>query len=207
MKPHDWGFAMAAVEITRRDLSASELRSAAARTPSAKQARRMLAIAMVLDGHDRTLAAQAGGMDRQTLRDWAHRYNADGVDGLIDRPRPGRRPRLDASQQKQVAQWVDEGPDLVRDGVVRWRCADLVKRIKVVFDVDLQEGAVGRLLKTLGYRSMSGRALHPQSDLQAQEVFKKTSRHLRETPSRRTSLDAPSRCGSRMKLGSASMAR
>ena len=201
------GYAMAAVEITRRDLSASELRSAAAKTASAKQARRILAIAMVLDGHDRTLAAQAGGMDRQTLRDWAHRYNAEGVDGLVDRPRPGRRPRLDASQQKQVAQWVDEGPDLARDGVVRWRCADLVKRIKVVFDIDLQEGAVGRLLKKLGYGSMSGRPLHPQSDLEAQEVFKKTSRHSRETPFRRTSPDAPSRCGSKTRLVSASMAR
>ena len=80
-------YAMAAVEITRRDVSASELRSMATKTASAKQARRVLAIAMVLDGHDRTLAAQAGGMDRQTLRDWAHRYNAEGVDGLVDRPR------------------------------------------------------------------------------------------------------------------------
>ncbi len=115
-------------------------------------------------------------MDRQTLRDWAHRYNADGVDGLVDRPRPGRRPRLDASQQKQVAQWVDEGPDLARDGVVRWRCADLVKRIKVVFDIDLQEGAVGRLLKKLGYSRLSGRPLHPQSDLKAQQVFKRMAR-------------------------------
>ncbi len=188
---------MAAVEITRKDLSASELRGAATKIASAKQARRVLAIAMVLDGHDRRLAAQAGGMDRQTLRDWVHRYNADGVDGLVDRPRPGRRPRLDVSQQKQVAQWLNEGPDLARDGVVRWRCADLVKRIKVVFDVDLQEGAVGRLLKKLGYSSMSGRPLHPQSDLEAQDVFKKTSRRSRETPSRRTSPDAPSRYGSR----------
>jgi len=207
MMPHDSGFAMAAVEITRKDLSASELRSAAAKTASAKQARRILAIAMVLDGHDRTLAAQAGGMDRQTLRDWAHRYNAEGVEGLVDRPRCGRRPRLDASQHKQVAQWMDEGPDLARDGVVRWRCADLVKRIKVVFGIDLQEGAVGRLLKKLGYTSMSGRPLHPQSDLEAQEIFKKTLRSSRETPSRRTSPDAPLRCGSKMKPGSASMGR
>jgi len=198
---------MAAVEIRRKDLNASELRLAAAKTASAKQARRILAIAMILDGHDRTLAAQAGGMDRQTLRDWAHRYNAEGVDGLIDRPRPGRRPRLDASQQKQVAQWVDEGPDLARDGIVRWRCADLVKRIKVMFDIDLQERAVGKRLKKLGYSSMSGRPLHPQSDPEAQEIFKKTSRHWRETQSRKTSPDAPSRYGSRTKLGWASMAR
>ena len=73
---------MASVEITRRDLSASGLRAVAARTPDARQARRILAIAMVLDGHSRLVAARAGGMDRQTLRDWVHRYNGDGIDGL-----------------------------------------------------------------------------------------------------------------------------
>jgi len=57
------------------------LRAEAARTADAKQARRILAIAMVLDGHSRLLAAQASAMDRQTLRDWVHRYNADGLAG------------------------------------------------------------------------------------------------------------------------------
>ena len=73
---------MSAIEITRQDLSISQLRAEAARTADAKQARRILAIAMVLDEHPRLLAAQAGGMDRQTLRDWVHRYNADGLAGL-----------------------------------------------------------------------------------------------------------------------------
>ena len=70
---------MSAIEITRQDLSLSQLRAEAARTADAKQARRILAIAMVLDGHSRLLAAQASAMDRQTLRDWVHRYNADGL--------------------------------------------------------------------------------------------------------------------------------
>src|SRR3984893_17265391 len=80
---------MSAIEITHQGLSISQLRAEAARTAGAKQARRILAIAMVLDGHSRRLAAQAGGMERQTLRDWVHRYNADGLTGLADRPRPG----------------------------------------------------------------------------------------------------------------------
>src|ERR1700731_3751665 len=83
-----------AIEITHQDLSISQLRAEAARTAGAKQARRILAIAMVLDGHSRLLAAQAGGMDRQTLRDWVIRYNTDGLAGLAGRPRPGRQPRL-----------------------------------------------------------------------------------------------------------------
>ena len=80
---------MSAIEITRQDLSISQLREEVARTADAKQARRILAIAMVLDGHSRLSAAQASAMDRQTLRDWVHRYNADGLAGLADRPRPG----------------------------------------------------------------------------------------------------------------------
>jgi len=62
-----------------------------------------MAIAMVLDGHSRLLAAQASAMDRQTLRDWVHRYNADGLAGLADRPRPGRQPRLAEAQRSEVA--------------------------------------------------------------------------------------------------------
>jgi hypothetical protein len=78
---------MPTIEITRQNLSIAQLRAAAARTADAKQTRRILAIAMVLDGLSRLLAAQAGGMDRQTLRDWVHRCNADGLAGLADRPR------------------------------------------------------------------------------------------------------------------------
>jgi len=63
---------------------------------------------MVLDGHSRLLAAQASAMDRQTLRDWMHRYNADGLAGLADRPRPGRQPRLaEASGAKWRSGWKD----------------------------------------------------------------------------------------------------
>ena len=68
-----------AVGITRVDLTAAELRAAAAREKDGSAARRMLALAMVLDGTDRKSAAETCGMDRQTLRDWVHRYNADGL--------------------------------------------------------------------------------------------------------------------------------
>jgi len=88
-------------------------------------------------------------MDRQTLRDWVHRYNADGLAGLADRPRPGRQPRLAEAQRSEVAKWVEDGPDLKTDGVVRWRCADLRDRIAAKFNVHLHERSVGKLLKKL----------------------------------------------------------
>ncbi len=42
------------------------------------QARRLLAIAALLDGASREDAAKIGGMDRQTLRDWVIRFNEQG---------------------------------------------------------------------------------------------------------------------------------
>ena len=67
--------------ITRLDLSASELRAAAGKEKNGGAARRTLALALVLEGSDRTTAANPCGMDRRTLRDWVHRYNQDGLCG------------------------------------------------------------------------------------------------------------------------------
>src|SRR3954470_3261503 len=101
------------VAITRQDLSAADLRQAAARTQDGKVARRMLAIARVLEGCSRTEAAETCAMERQTLRDWVHRFNASGLDGLLDQPRRnGPLPRLSAEQQAEIEAWVDAGADL-----------------------------------------------------------------------------------------------
>jgi len=166
---------MSAIEIARRDPSISQLRAEVARSADAKKARRILAIAMVPDGPSRLLAARAGGMDRRTLRDWVIRYNADGLAGLVDRPRLGRRPRLAEAQRSEVARWVEDGSDLATDGVVRSRCVDLRGRIAAEFNVHLHERSVGKLLKKLNFSSRSARPLHLQSDIEAQESFKKTS--------------------------------
>src|ERR1700730_17592281 len=112
-------------------------------------------------------------VDRQTLRDWVHRYNADGLAGLADRPRPGRQPRLAEAQLSEVAKWVEDGPDPKTDGVVRWRRADLRDRIAAKFNIHLHERSVGKL--QLDFSSISVRPMHPQTDLEAQEAFKKTS--------------------------------
>src|SRR3954468_17592302 len=92
-----------AVAVTRKELGAVELRREAGRCRGAKAARRMLALALVLEGGSREAAARAAGMDRQTLRDWVHRYNAEGLAGLHDRRRPGRKPRLTPGQEAELA--------------------------------------------------------------------------------------------------------
>lgn len=164
------------VAIARTDLTARELRAAAAKSQDAKAARRMLAIALVLEGADRRTAAKTCGMDRQTLRDWVHRYNENGLDGLSNRPAPGREPLLNAAQKAELAALVRKGPDPEKHGVVRWRRVDLQREIEDRFGVTMHERTVGKQLAALGFRRLSVRPEHPKSDPQAQDTFKKTSR-------------------------------
>src|SRR5260221_13611402 len=100
----------AAVSSTRRDLTALELRRAAGGEKDGSAARRMLALALVLDGSGRKTAAETCGMDRQTVRDWVHRYNAEGVAGLRNLKSPGPRSKLTAPQQAELAGLIEADP-------------------------------------------------------------------------------------------------
>jgi transposase len=163
------------VKVTRTEHSAADLRRLASQVKDANQVRRMLAIAFVLDGWGRSEAAQACGMDRQTLCDWVHRYNAHGVEGLSDLPSPGRKPSLTSEQEAAFADIVRKGPSRAEHGVVRWRRADLRDVIKTKFGVSFHERSVGKLLDKLGFSHISVRPRHPHSDPETQAAFKKTS--------------------------------
>jgi transposase len=87
----------------------------------------------VLEGHGRADAAKSCGMDRQTLRDWVIRYNEHSIAGLSDLPkRGGAAPKLSVEEKAVLTEWVQQGPDLAEDGVVRWRLCDLRERIQNV---------------------------------------------------------------------------
>jgi len=165
---------MAGIAVTRLDLSASELRHAASKSRNAAASRRMLALALVMEGADRTTAARSCGMDRQTLRDWVHRYNSDGLPGLENKALPGRVPKLTAERRQGLIALVEAGPQPGKDKVVRWRRTDLRDRLEKDFGVVLHERTVGKLLTGLGYRRLSVRPFHPKSDPAAQEEYKKT---------------------------------
>jgi transposase len=166
---------MAFAVSLRADYSAAELRRLAAATRNANQSRRLLSLAAVLDGMNRTEAARIGGMDRQTLRDWVHRFNAHGPDGLLDGWSKGPEPRLSAEQRAEIADLIETGPDRAVHGVVRWRRVDLQRVILDRFGVAYHERTIGKLLKALGFSHISARPRHPAQDARTIEAFKKIS--------------------------------
>lgn len=164
-----------AVAITRLDASATDLREAAARTRDAKAARRVLAIALVLEGYSREVAAESCAMDRQTLRDWVHRYNAEGVDGLRSRTGPGRPPLLTKARMAELKEMLLKGPDPERNTVIRWRCADLCEEVAERWSVKVCKQTMGRWLRRLKMTRLQPRPYHPKKDPEAEVAFKKTS--------------------------------
>ena len=157
----------------RTDLTAGEVREQARAAATPDQARRLLAIALVLEGASREDAARSTGMDRQTLRDWVHRFNAAGADGLVDRKAPGRQRRLSQDQLDELALCLERGPAIERDAVVRWRLTDLCALVERRFGVRYQERGMGKLVRALGFSRVSARPQHPRSDPEAQAKFKK----------------------------------
>jgi transposase len=160
----------------RDDYDAAQLRDEAKRSRDPCQTRRLLALASVYDGMSRAAAAKVGGMDRQTLRDWAHRFNEGGPEELKDRPRAGRPRQLTDTQMEELAEIVEIGPDPAVDGVVRWRRGDLKRVIEHRFGVVYAERTISDLLARLSFSYISGRPQHPRQDPQVLEAFKKTSR-------------------------------
>jgi transposase len=164
-----------AVVITRTDHTPGELRALAVRSNDTARARRLLAVAMIVEGTSRLDAARQAGMDRQTLRDWVHRYNQAGIDGLVSRKPPGAAPKLTVAQMAELRELVIAGPDPKTHGVIRWRCLDLREEVARRFSVTVPERTIGKWLRKLLLTRLQPRPYHPKKDAAAQEAFKKTS--------------------------------
>ena len=154
------------IQITRLEYPSTELRHMARVASDPDQARRLLAIASILDGASRADAARNAGMERQTLRDWVHRYNAEGLAGLKDRPRAGRSRCLTGAAGR-AWRLVETRPDPVQDGVVRWRCDDLSARSRAASGSRCTSGRSGvsggaRLSAALGAPASIRRPTRPR---------------------------------------------
>jgi transposase len=158
-----------------QDLPPADLRRLARVEPDRRAAMRLLAIANALEGLSRAEAARLAGMERQALRDAVIRYNAEGVEGLHDRPRSGRPEALTEGQQAALKAWVLRGPNPERDGVSAWRLVDICAHAEEAYGVRYSEWGMSCLLKRLGLTRQKARPRHPQGSAAAQAAFKKST--------------------------------
>ena len=162
----------AALEIRRDLFSPAELRSRARREHNPRTATRMLAIANALEGLTRAEAARLAGMERQALRDAVIHYNAEGLEGLRDRPKPGRPPTLTDGKQAMLRAKILQRPG-PQDGCREWTLPALCRWIEARFAKRLHPASLPRIMRGLDLSRQKTRPLHPQADLKAQATFAK----------------------------------
>ena len=186
----------------RTELSAAELRALARRETRPRVAPRLYAIAHVLDGMSRAEAARLCGMERQALRDAVVRFNAEGVAGLVDRPRPGRQPLLTDGEQAALAALILRGPDPERSGLSSWTLDDLCRETQTRWGKRFHPASMSRVVRRLGFSRQKARQVHPQSDPGLQEAFAKRGSRPRSMALAQPTQASASRSGSRTKPGS-----
>lgn len=172
----------------RTDLGAAELRRLARREKDRAAAARMQAIAGAGEGLTRAEAARLAGMERQALRDAVVRYNAQGLVGPHDRPRPGRPARLDGTQEAALKQVVLDGPEVEATGLSAWTLSELCREVEQRWGVSYHPSHMGKLMRRLDLSWQKARPSHPKADAAAREAFAKggcrllSTRRGRRTP-------------------------
>jgi transposase len=166
--------AMGAALAIRTDLAGpAELRALARRERNPRTATRMLAVAAALEGMTRAEAARLAGMERQALRDAVVRFNAEGLAGLRDRPKPGRPPALTEAEQAMLLNAIFRGPDRRRDGCGDWTLPALCRWIEGRFGKRLHPASLSRIVRRLDLSRQKTRPSHPQADERAKAAFAK----------------------------------
>ena len=129
--------------------------------------------ALLALGESKSIAevAEQLSMGEQTVRDWLHRFFAFGLDGLVDRSRPGRPAKLSKEEGAQLKDLILTGPDLAEATSACWtagRIADLIERM---FGVSYAPHYVCHLLDRLGLSYQRGRFTSDHLNPEAQLIW------------------------------------
>lgn len=158
----------------RTDLgTAADLRRMAKREGRRRTALRLLAVANALEGMSRAQAARAAGIERQSLCDAIKRFNADGIAGLVDRPKGHRPERLSEAEQAILVNRILRGPDPNRGEPCTWTLADLCRFIEERFSKTMCPQSMSRVVRRLGLSRQKARPIHPEKNAKAAEAFQK----------------------------------
>jgi transposase len=108
------------------------------------------------------------------------RYNANGLDGLYDRPKPGRPRKLDRAGEAELSQAILAGPDPETEGLSAYTLDDLAALVKARWNVSYHPASLSRVVRRLGFSRQKARPSHPKKNAAAQEAFKKGAGNSQE---------------------------
>ncbi len=133
---------------------------------------RLLALGQLKDGTKITKVAKSIRADRHSVGYWYDAYKAEGLAGLDNKPRPGKKPKLAHEKEQDFLKAIDKMQETRSGG--RITGYDIQKLAKDSFNADYAEDSIYTVLKRLDFSWITARSKHPKSDKEAQEAFKKT---------------------------------
>ena len=116
-------------------------------TKEARGFRRAQAVRDVVKGQRLQTVSDTLQYTYSALRKWVHRFAHQGTQGLIDRPRSGRPPKVTCALEMHLNHLVDQDP--VQHGSIssQWRCQELATVLARQTGVQLSRESVRDVLK------------------------------------------------------------
>ena len=132
----------------------------------------LIALGQLKQGIKITKVASLVGVDRHAVGRWYDAFKAQGLQGLNDKPRPGRVPKLAREREFDFLKQIEVLQNTRSGG--RITGYDIQKLAKDAFDADYADDTIYTVLKRLNFSWITARSKHPKFDKKAQAAFKKT---------------------------------
>jgi transposase len=164
-----------------------QLRKEAERDGAYRVARRLQAVVLNAEGRTSSELAAILQSPRSKVSEWLARYEAYGVEGLLEGYRPGRPAQLTAEQRERLGDILDSGPVAYGLDAGIWTSPMIAWVIEQEFDVHYHPGHVRRLLHALDFSVQRPRRVLARADAVEQDRWHRhTYPNLKKNPKRRT---------------------
>jgi transposase len=138
-------------ELTEEERATVE-KMAASRTAPARQVERAQILWQAGQGRTVAQIAQHLRLNPQTVRDWLKRFNAEGLAGLDDRPRPGKPPTYTPEQTGQVIACALSDPQELGLPFASWTLDRLAAYLSESESLPIKRSRISELLVAEGLR-------------------------------------------------------
>lgn len=147
------------------------------RSEEARYDHRLHVILLIVNGMTCPQISKLFGDAERTVRHWVHRFNEDGLVGLVDLDHPGRPCRLTEENLKRINEVLRKTPEDF--GLIGhlWDGKTLAVFVQKKFKVDLSVRQCQRIFKHLGFRLRKPRGLLARADPERQDDCKKNSKN------------------------------
>ena len=152
-------------------------------------AKRLQAVVLNAEGHTSGELASVLKAPRSKVSEWLARYQADGVEGLLEGYRSGRPPELSAEQHQQLTDILESGPVAYGLDTGVWTSPMIAWVIEEEFGVTYHPGHVRKLLHTLGFSVQRPRRVLARANAAEQDRWhRRVYPQIKKNPSRKTGL-------------------